>query len=244
MQLTEGAQTIGQVVDVFDASCDACHDDCTMFLHWGVVNIQIGPPVGEVGLGLRVGHQHPEVWKQKQGEKKKRQGFKSCRENLRGVRVHTLILVKMHYSHYTVYEHGVVLTCPELRRQSREPWFELWPTGPSHGPCLYQRDSYLPWSFNRERKWIKRCCWSGFFKTSLYQTRRHHARESNPNHTSDKETAITFPCRFNMIKGATPLISQNCQTISGRDGEMKGSNFVMLRGWSCKKVRLWEVCQT
>lgn len=70
MQLTEGAQTTGQVVDVFDASCDACHDDCTMFLHLGVANIQIGPPVGEVGLGLRVGHQHPEGWKQKQGEKK------------------------------------------------------------------------------------------------------------------------------------------------------------------------------
>lgn len=69
MQLTEGAHTAGQVVYVFDGSCDACHDDCAMFLHLGMANIQIGPPVGKVGLGLRVGHQHPEGWKQKQEKK-------------------------------------------------------------------------------------------------------------------------------------------------------------------------------
>lgn len=72
MQLTEGAHTRGQVVDVFYASGDACHDDTTMFLHLGMVNIQIGPPVGKVGLGLRVGHQHPEGWRQKPGKNETR----------------------------------------------------------------------------------------------------------------------------------------------------------------------------
>ncbi len=64
MQLTEGAQTTGQVIDAFDGFRYASHDDRTMFPHlWGLRS-QILPPMGKVGLRLRVGNQHPEEHRQ------------------------------------------------------------------------------------------------------------------------------------------------------------------------------------
>lgn len=65
MQLTEVAQTRGEIINAFDGLRHASHDDRTMFPHLWALRIQILPPVGKVGLGLRVGNQHPEEHKHK-----------------------------------------------------------------------------------------------------------------------------------------------------------------------------------
>lgn len=60
MQLAEVAHTTDKIINAFDGLPHASHDDCAMFLHLRGLRVQFLAPVGKVGLGLRVGNQHPE----------------------------------------------------------------------------------------------------------------------------------------------------------------------------------------
>ena len=63
VQLTELAHGAGEIIDVFHGHAYGCHDDSSVLLYFRGFSIQISPPVWEVGLGLRVGNQHPKEYK-------------------------------------------------------------------------------------------------------------------------------------------------------------------------------------
>lgn len=59
MQLTEAQETCRQIVDLLHSISNSTHHGLSVLPHRGRAGAQI-LPVGEVSLGLRVHHQHPE----------------------------------------------------------------------------------------------------------------------------------------------------------------------------------------